>query len=134
MTRGRPPSRGMDAALPIAKARGRVLEFVQNGETPAEFEIVGDGKIIFVRIRRADPFRRTPEELDAENRELLAQIRSIPANVNIHREFWAYSKYGTLRFFRVEDTWLLEIGHDGLPLSGRSDTQGVPGDTGHDKR
>jgi len=40
----------------------------------------------------------------------------LPASADIIREFWPYSKYGTLRFFRVEDSWLLEIGRDGRPL------------------
>lgn len=117
MTRGRPPSGGLREALPIARARGRVMEIVQNGETPADFMIAVDGKIIFIRLRRAEPFRRTPEELEAENSEALALLRSIPGSADILREFWAYSKFGTLRFFRVENTWLLEIGRDGLPLT-----------------
>ena len=132
MSRGRPLSSGLRAALPIAKARGRVMEIVRNGETPAEFEIIVDKKIIFVRLRRAEPFRRTPEDLDAENHESLAQLRSIPGSADILREFWAYSKFGTLRFFRVEDTWLLEIGRDGLPLADR-EAPPVPEKSGTDK-
>ena len=104
------------------------MEIVQNGDTPAEIVISAGGKIIFVRIRRADPFRRTPEELDAENREALAQLRSIPGSADILREFWAYSKCGTLRFFRVEYSWLLEIGRDGLPLAAQ---EAKPDAAGH---
>jgi hypothetical protein len=122
MTRGRPPFTGIRDALPIARARGRVMEIVQNSETPAEFMIYADRKIIFVRIRRAEPFRRTPEELAAESREALARLRSIPGSPDIFREFWAYSKCGTMRFFRVEDTSLLEIGRDGLALAARKTT------------
>ena len=129
MTRGRRPSRGLREALPIARARGRVLEIVQNGETPADFVIIVDGKIIFVRIRRADPFRRTPEDLNAEYHESLVMLRSITGSADILREFWVYSKFGTLRFFRVEDTWLLEIGRDGLPLAAR-DAKPVPEKSG----
>ncbi len=131
MTRGRPPSSGLRDALPIARARGRVMEIVQNGETPAYFVISVDGKIIFVGIRRIDPFRCTPEEINTENRELLARLRSIPGTADILREFWAYSKFGTLRFFRVEDTWLLEIGRDGLPLAARQ-TKPEPEKSGKD--
>ncbi len=132
MTRGRPPSSGLRDALPIARARGRVMEIVQNGDTPADFVISVDRKVIFVRIRRADPFRRTPEELDAENHELLTLLRSITGSTDILREFWPYSKSGTLRFFRVEDTWLLEIGRDGLPLAARG-TKPVPENAGKDQ-
>ena len=131
MSRGRPPS--LKDALPVARARGRVMVIVQNGETPAEFVIAVDGKIIFVRLRRADPFRRTPEELDAENHESLAPTRSITASANVIREFWVYSKYGSLRFFRVEDTWLLELGRDGLPLAAPV-TPAVPGESGNGEK
>jgi hypothetical protein len=117
MSRGRPPSNGIREALPIARARGRVMEIVQNGDTPARFVIVADGKVFFVYIRRADPFRVTPAEMEAENNAMLAIIRSLPGSADIIREFWPYSKAGTLRFFRVEDSWLLEIGRDGQPLS-----------------
>lgn len=117
MSRGRPPSNGIREALPIARARGRVLEIVQNGDTPAMFVIAVDNKVIFVMIRRADPFRMTPAEIEIENRTVLAMIRSLPGSADIVREFWVYSRAGSLRFFRVEDSWLLEIGRDGLPLS-----------------
>jgi hypothetical protein len=116
MSRGRPPLTGIELALPIAQARGRVMEIVQNGDTPAMFVIVADGKVFFVYIRRADPFRVSPAEMEAENREALAVIRSLPASADIIRELWPYSKYGSLRFFRVEDSCLLELGRDGRPL------------------
>jgi hypothetical protein len=119
MSRGRPPSNGIREALPIARARGRVMEIVQNGDTPAMFEIIADGKVFFVYIRRADPFRVTPAEMEMENRDVLTMIRSLPGSADIIREFWPYSKAGTLRFFRVEDSWLLEIGRDGQPLAAK---------------
>ncbi|MCK9579270.1 MAG: hypothetical protein M0Q92_02325 [Methanoregula sp.] len=117
MSRGRPPYHGIDLALPVARARGRVMEIVQNGDTPAMFVIDADGKIFFVYIRRVDPFRVTPADMEAENRTVLTLIRSLPASADIIREFWPYSKYGTLRFFRVEDSRLLAIGRDGRPLA-----------------
>jgi hypothetical protein len=117
MSRGRPPAKGINAALLIARARGRVMEIVQNGDTPAMFVVVADGKVFFIFVRRADPFRITPVAMEVENREILAMIRSIPGSADIIREFWPYSRAGTLRFFRVEDSWLLEIGRDGKPLA-----------------
>jgi hypothetical protein len=106
----------MDIALPVAKARGRVIELVQNGDTPGDIEIIVGGIVIFVSLCRADPFRCTPADIEAENRVRIARLRSVPASAHVLRELWIYSKYGSLRFFRVEDTWLLEIGPDGLPL------------------
>jgi hypothetical protein len=117
MSRGRPPYNGILDALPIARSRGRVMEIVQNGDTPARFVIVADGRVFFVYIRRADPFRVTPVVMEAENRAELERIRSLPSSTDIVREIWFYSRSGTLRFFRVEDSWLLEIGRDGLPLA-----------------
>jgi len=117
MSRGRPPVTGIEAALPVAKARGRVMEIVQNGDTPARFEIIADGKVFFIYICRADPFRVTPAEMEAENGTVLAMIRTLPSSGDIVRELWPYSRAGSLRFFRVEDSWLLEIGSNGKPLA-----------------
>jgi len=117
MSRGRPPQKGIDLALPVAKGRGRVMEIVQNGDTPATIIIVADNRVHFITILRADPFRVTPAEMEAENTGVLAQVRTLPGSVDIVRELWPYSRSGTLRFFRVEDSWLLEIGRDGKPLA-----------------
>ena len=129
MSRGRPPTKGMDIALPVAKARGHVIELVQNGDTPGDFEIIVGGVLTFVSFCRADPFRSTPAEIEAENRVRIARLRSVPASAHVLRELWIYSKYGSLRFFRVEDTWLLEIGSDGMPLGagGVNAGTGTPG-------
>jgi hypothetical protein len=109
------------------------MAIVQNSETPANYVISADGRILFIRIQRADPFRRSPEELAAEHRGQLTQLRSVPGNEHVIREFWAYSKSGTWRFFRVEDTWLLEIGRDGLPLAVPAGKP-VPENPGKDKK
>ena len=120
MSRGRPSARGLDIALPIARARGMVMQFIQNEECPADFLIIGGGRDIFVRLRRAIPFLQTKADLEAEFRELIRQLRCIPG----HREFWIYSKKGSVRFFRVDDASLVEIGRDGLPLplNGKEDS------------
>lgn len=132
MSRGRLPLRGLCEALPIARARDRVIEIVRNGDTPAMFVIVEDNKIIFVLIRRADPFRLTPLETEVENHAMFAMIRSLPGSADIIREFRVYSKAGTLRFFRVEESWLLEIGRDGQPLAVK-ETKVVAEKSGKDK-
>ena len=63
VSRGRPPSNGIRDALPIARARGRVMEIVLKGSTPARFVVVVDNRVIFVTLRRADPFRMTRQRL-----------------------------------------------------------------------
>ena len=133
MSRGRPPSRGMDIAMPVAKARGRVIELMQNGDTPGDFEIIVGGVVIFVSLCRADPFCCTPADIEAEKRVRIARLRWVPASAHILRELWIYSKYGSLRLFRVEDTWLLEIGPDGMPL-GASPAKKTTGTYGNDPK
>ena len=90
-----------------------VMQFVQNEECPADFLIIGGGRDIFVRLKRAVPFLSTTADLEAEFRELIRQLRCIPGD----REFWIYSKKGSVRFFRVDDAGLAEHGRDGLPLT-----------------
>jgi hypothetical protein len=90
-----------------------VMQFIQNEECPADFLIIGGGRDVFVRIRRAIPFLQTTADLEAEFRDLIRQLRCIPG----YREFWIYSKKGSLRFFRVEDCGLVELGGDGLALT-----------------
>ena len=133
MSRGRPPLRGMDIAMPVAKVRGRVIELVQNGDIPADFEIIVGGIVIFVGLCRADPFRCTPAAIEAGSRVRIARLRSVPASTHVLRELWIYSKYGSLRFFRVEEIWLLEIGTDGLPL-GAGPAKEMTGTPGNDRK
>ena len=121
MSRGRPPAHGLEIALPVARERGQlVMQFVQVEECPADFMFICGQNNYFIRLRRAVPFRRTPEQLEAEFRDLMRQLRCIPGC----REFWIYSKKGSLRFFRVEDNGLVEIGRDGRPLP--PEAKGVP--------
>jgi hypothetical protein len=107
------------------------MEIVQNGDIPVMIGIVADRKVFFIFVRRSDPFRMTPADMERENRGVLAAIRSLPASADIVREFWAYSRAGTLRFFRVEDSWLLEIGRDGLPLAEKEGKPRVETDGGY---
>ena len=39
-----------------------------------------------------------------------------PLQVIILKELWIYSRYGIWRFFRIEDTGIVEICQDGTPL------------------
>jgi hypothetical protein len=110
-----------------------MIELVQNGDTPGDFEIIVGGIVTFVSLCRADPFRRTPAEIETECRVTVARLRSVPASAHVLRELWIYSKYSSLRFFRVENTWLLEIGSDGQPLGG-GPPKGAIGTPGKDPK
>lgn len=130
MNRGRLPVVGLESALRLARARGRTLVIRRCPESPADLVILENGLVLFVKIRRTEPFRLTPAELEAGNRDLLAQLRSIPDAKNIQKEFWAYSKYLTWRFFSVEERALVELDRAGLPLS-PPPPQSLPGHPGN---
>ena len=87
MSRGRPPPRGMDIAMPVAKARGRVIELMQNGDTPGDFEIIVGGVVIFVSLCRADPFHCIPTDIEAECRMRIARLRSVPVSARSTARF-----------------------------------------------
>jgi len=99
--------------LLVALARGRVMRFLQNRESVCDFMIIGNGMLIFVRIRKARRVRGMKEEIGREFQDTLGQIRSFPSSDLIIRELWIYSRYGIWRFFRVEDTGIVEICQDG---------------------
>ena len=117
MPRGRPPTKGLEDALPLARARGRVMQFVQQEECAAELLVIMDGEIVFIRIRRSVRIRKTLPDIEAEFREPVDMLRTIPDREHVLREFWLYSKYGTWRYFRIEETGLVEIDCNGKPLN-----------------
>jgi hypothetical protein len=116
MTRGRLPKKGMGDAILVAKARGTVMIFLQNKETLCDFMIMVNGNYVFVRVRTAERIRGTREEIEREFRESITGLRSFPSSDLILKELWIYSRYGIWRFFRIEDTGIVEICQDGTPL------------------
>ena len=126
MSRGRPPVRGLEDALRIAKARGRLLQFVQDGECPAEFAIRVRGNLVFVRVRRAVPFRYTAEQFGTEFRWAADGLLGLRESGQEIFELWLYSKKGNFRFFRIEEAGIREIGRDGEPLYRAGVTEGSP--------
>ena len=116
MTRGRLPKKGLGDAILVATARGTVMIFLQNKETWCDFMIMGNGHLVFVRIRKAKRIRGTREEMEREFRDPVMELRSFPSSGPVIRELWAYSRYGIWRFFRIEDACIVEICQDGTPL------------------
>ena len=116
MSRGIPSQKALDAALPVAQARGEVMFFRQDPGTPCNFLINYAGGGVVVRIRRARRLYCTIPEIIAQNIESLDRLRSATLSPGITREFWLWSPYGTMRFFRVEDVGLIELDRKGEPL------------------
>jgi hypothetical protein len=100
----------------VAKARGTVMSFLQNRESICDFMIMGNGNLVVVRVRKARCIRGTREEIEKEFREPIIGLMSFPSSGLILKELWTYSRYGIWRFFRIEDTGIVEICQDGMPL------------------
>jgi hypothetical protein len=116
MSRGLPSQKALDAALPVAQARGEVMFFRQDPGTPCNFLINYAGGGAVVHIRRSRRLYCTISEIIAQNIEPLDRLRLAVLSPGITREFWLWSPYGTMRFFRVEDTGLIELDRQGKPL------------------
>jgi hypothetical protein len=116
MTRGRPPKKGLGDAILVAKARGTVMIFLQNKETLCDFMIMGNGNFVFVQVKTTGRIRGTREEIESVFRESIMRLRSFPSSGLILKELWIYSRYGIWRFFRIEDTGIVEICQDGTQL------------------
>lgn len=116
MSRGIPSQKALNAALPVAQARGEVMFFRQDPGTPCNFLINYNGGGAVVHIRRTRRLYCTIPEIIAQNIEPLDRLRSAVLSPGITREFWLWSPYGTMRFFRVEDATLIELDRQGEPL------------------
>ena len=126
MTRGPAPVIWMDSALPVAEARGQVMTFSHSVRNLADFVIVGSGTLAVVRVRKVQCLHGPPEEIEADLRNEVNMLRRIPGG-SVSRELWPYSRYGVLRFFRVEDTGLVELGADGKLISRPAEEPAVAG-------
>jgi hypothetical protein len=138
MTRGRPVTKALDDALPVARARGDVMKFCPETESACDMMIRTSVHLVFIRIKRVCKIRCTKEEIGAELQEWLILLRSFPVSESILCELWVYTKQGSWRYFRVGSNGLVEIGRDGnlilLPekgpaITGREATAGGAGTT-----
>jgi hypothetical protein len=116
MTRGRLPQKGLDVAIPIAKERGQVMEFLPSSENICEFLIIGNGCLAMVRVRKARRLHGTSAEVETDFSEAVIKSRAIPCGGPVSRELWLYSRFCVMRFFQITDAGLVEIDRHGLTL------------------
>ena len=116
MTRGRRPTRSLDAGISMAQVRGMAMQFVPGPDLPCTFMIRGSGRIIFVRVKRSARLHCGIPELAAAHNEPIARLRTLPGTGPLVRELWLYSKKGAWRYFRVTESGINETGPDGEPL------------------
>ncbi|HII99381.1 MAG TPA: hypothetical protein HA272_09075 [Methanoregula sp.] len=116
MKRGTFMPRGIALAVPVALMRGYVIVFIRLLLNPGEFLIIGNGLFIMVAIRFARKSLASIAEIEAEFAEVITGLRLVPRTGPVSCELWLYSRYGTLRHFRVGDAGLVEVDCYGTPL------------------
>ena len=81
-----------------------------------EFLLSGNGLFVIVRVRLARKLSTSIAGIEREFAEVIAGLRLVPRNGPVSCELWLYSRYGTLRHFRIVDDGLVEIDCYGIPL------------------
>ncbi len=117
MSRGKQSGKALDAAVTVARARGQVIFLRQYPGALCDFLIITQDAIIVVCVRRALRLWSSIDEILAMYRETLDRIRTADHCTGVICEFWLWSPYGTMRFFRVSDSTLVEQSMYGLPLN-----------------
>jgi len=125
MRRGPSMPRGIALAVPLALKRGHVMVFVPSLTNLGEFMIAGNGWFVIVRIRLARKFYASITEIEAEFREAITGLGLVPRSGPVSCELWLYSRYGSMRHFRVGDAGIVEIDCYGTPLCGIKQAAGV---------
>jgi hypothetical protein len=117
MSRGRKPLMALREAVLIAKKRGEVRQFMHEPGRICDFVIYCLGFTAFVRIRRVTRVHCSQAWIEWEAADALATLRAIAPGTGISRELWVFLPRGTFRFFRVEETGLVELSRDGTVMA-----------------
>ena len=117
MTRGRPPQKALDEALPIAQVRGDLLLFLDEPAFDCDYLFLATDRLCIVRVKRTRHLWCTPGQMEVQCCEAIQQFRHLTAPAFISREIWFWSPYSVFRFFRIEDAGLVELDRDGKVLA-----------------
>lgn len=109
MKRGPPPTKGFNIAIPIAMGRGSVMLFQLLPNHVCDFTITSNGIFALVRIVAGTRLHANIAEISWKYSGAITGLCTIPFGGPVSRELWLYSRYGTMRFFRVLETGLVEI-------------------------
>lgn len=114
MRRDRQSAKAVDAAIKIAQIRGEVKLFRQTPGNPFDIFISGPGGGAAICARRARCLHMSLAEIAIEYGEPLARIIAAAQTPGISHEFWLWSPYGSLRFFRIAGLVLIELDRLGM--------------------
>lgn len=109
MSRGRRSGRALEAAVPVARVRGEVMFLETQPGTCFDFLISGPAGTSAVRTDRALRIHGSPAELAAVYPDTLSRISAAALAPEISREFWLWSPWGTMRYFRIDGTAIIEL-------------------------
>jgi len=115
------PKKAIEAALPVARARGFVILCERHRGSIASFVIAGPGGTAIVYVGRTRLLNNLPGDIEAQFGYGMAGLRRVPPAPGRSCELWACDYYGNLRFFRLEGAGVVEI-----DMNGRAARQ-VPG-------
>ncbi len=116
MPRGRFPVKALEAAMEIAVKRGLVRMYERGPASIATFAIVRPGLLAEVRIKRLRRMDCTRESLNRDAASEIAGLKMYPSCPQISRELWGVSQDYFIRFFRIMENGVIELGNDGEPL------------------
>ncbi len=130
MRRGPQISQGLGLVLPFALKRGHVMIFMAALLNLADLLITGNGLFVMVRVCLARRIRAGIGEIETEFADAIAGLRLVPRTGPVSCELWLYSRHGTLRHFRIEDSRIVEIDCYGTPPGPVKPVAGpkIPGD------
>nr|WP_320161429.1 hypothetical protein [uncultured Methanoregula sp.] len=116
MPRGRFPVKALAAAMAVAVKRGLVRMYERGPGSIATFAIVRPGRLAEVRIKRLRRICCTKETLERDAEQEVTGLKMYPSCPQISRELWGISQDYFIRFFRILENGILELGSDGEPL------------------
>jgi hypothetical protein len=116
MSRGPMPQKGIDIALPVARARGFVILCRHYYGYVCDLVIAESGRTSIVRIVRTRRLYDTVAGMAGQTGTTIAGLCRVPRDPGRSLEVWAADYYGNLRFFRVLGSGIVEISRAGTQL------------------
>jgi hypothetical protein len=116
MSRGPPPQKGIDIALPAALARGFVIFCRHYYGYVCDLIIAEIGRTSIVRVVRTRCMYDTVAGMAVQLCTAISGLCRMPRDPCRSLEVWAADYYGNLRFFRVLGSGIVEISRNGTQL------------------